>query len=57
MSYTNGHGPRRAILCARVSTDEQACSAYSLAQQIGADLYRATSRRLAPSVGQKASPK
>jgi hypothetical protein len=33
---TNGHGPRRAILYARVSTDEQARSGYSLAQQIEA---------------------
>ena len=36
MPSTNGHGPRRAILYARVSTDEQACSGYSLAQQIEA---------------------
>jgi serine phosphatase RsbU (regulator of sigma subunit) len=36
MSSTNGHGPQRAILYARVSTDEQACSGYSLAQQIEA---------------------
>jgi site-specific DNA recombinase len=36
MTSTNGHGPRRAILYARVSTDEQASSAYSLAQQIEA---------------------
>jgi site-specific DNA recombinase len=34
MPSTNGHGPRRAILYARVSTDEQARSGYSLAQQI-----------------------
>src|SRR3954465_2673447 len=33
---TNGHGPKRAILYARVSTDEQARSDYSLAQQIEA---------------------
>jgi site-specific DNA recombinase len=34
---TNGHGPtNRAILYARVSTDEQARSGYSLAQQIEA---------------------
>jgi site-specific DNA recombinase len=32
----NGHGPRRAILYARVSTDEQARSGYSLAQQMEA---------------------
>jgi site-specific DNA recombinase len=36
MSSTNGHGPMRAILYARVSTDEQARSGYSLAQQIEA---------------------
>jgi len=36
MPNTNGHGPTRAILYARVSTDEQARSGYSLAQQIEA---------------------
>ena len=36
MPSTNGHGPMRAILYARVSTDEQARSGYSLAQQIEA---------------------
>jgi site-specific DNA recombinase len=36
MPNTNGHGPRQAILYARVSTDEQARSGYSLAQQIEA---------------------
>jgi site-specific DNA recombinase len=34
MPSTNGHGPQRAILYARVSTDEQARSGYSLRQQI-----------------------
>jgi site-specific DNA recombinase len=34
MPSINGHGPKRAILYARVSTDEQARSGYSLAQQI-----------------------
>src|SRR3954466_1063831 len=34
MPNTNGHGPKRAILYARVSTDEQARSGYSLAQQM-----------------------
>ena len=29
MTLTNGHGPKRAILYARVSTDEQARSGYS----------------------------
>jgi site-specific DNA recombinase len=33
---TNGHGNKRAILYARVSTEEQARSGYSLAQQIEA---------------------
>ncbi len=36
MPSTNGHGPKRAILYARVSTDEQANSGYSLAQQLEA---------------------
>jgi site-specific DNA recombinase len=36
MPNTNGHGPKRAILYARVSTDEQARSGYLLAQQIEA---------------------
>jgi site-specific DNA recombinase len=36
MPSTNGHGPRRAVLYARVSTDEQAKSGYSLAQQVEA---------------------
>src|SRR3954469_7113571 len=36
MRNTNGHGPKRAVLYARVSTDEQARSGYSLAQQIEA---------------------
>ena len=36
MPTTNGHGPKRAILYARVSTDEQARSGYSLAQQVDA---------------------
>src|SRR5215213_3810701 len=36
MPSTNGPGPKRAILYARVSTDEQARSGYSLAQQLEA---------------------
>src|SRR4051794_41771009 len=36
MPSTNGHGPQRTILYARVSTEEQARSGYSLAQQIEA---------------------
>lgn len=36
MPSTNGHGPKRAILYACVSTDEQARSGYSLTQQLEA---------------------
>jgi len=36
MPSTNGHGPKRAILYARVSMDEQARSGFSLRQQIEA---------------------
>ncbi len=36
MESANGQGPKRAVLYARVSTDEQANSGYSLAQQIEA---------------------
>ena len=36
MQSTNGHAPKRAVLYARVSTDEQARSGYSLAQQLEA---------------------
>jgi site-specific DNA recombinase len=36
MPNINGQGPKQAILYARVSTDEQARSGYSLAQQIEA---------------------
>ena len=36
MPKTNGHGPKTAVLYARVSTDEQARSGYSLAQQMEA---------------------
>src|SRR5215211_597968 len=36
MPSTNGHGPKQAILYARVSTDEQARNGYSLAQQMEA---------------------
>jgi DNA invertase Pin-like site-specific DNA recombinase len=34
MPTTNGHGPKRAVLYARVSADEQARNGYSLAQQL-----------------------
>ena len=34
MASTNGHGPKRVVLYARVSTDEQARSGYSLRQQV-----------------------
>ena len=36
MSGTNSHSSKRAILYARVSTEEQAKSGYSLAQQLEA---------------------
>jgi site-specific DNA recombinase len=36
MQSTNGHDLKRAVLYARVSTDEQARSGYSLAQQLEA---------------------
>jgi site-specific DNA recombinase len=36
MPNTNGHGPKKAILYARVFTDEQTRSGYSLAQQLEA---------------------
>src|ERR687894_378785 len=36
MLTPNGHGAKQAVLYARVSTDEQARSGYSLAQQIEA---------------------
>ena len=36
MSSTNGHEPKRAVLYARVSTEEQVRSGYSLAQQMEA---------------------
>src|SRR5919202_6326896 len=36
MPDTNGRGPKRVVLYARVSTDEQAKSGYSLAQQLEA---------------------
>ena len=36
MPSTNGQGAKRAILYARVSTDEQARTGYSLAQQLEA---------------------
>src|ERR671933_925054 len=36
MHSKNGHGPKRAVLYARVSTEEQARSGYSLAQQLEA---------------------
>ena len=42
MPSTNGHSPKRAVLYARVSTDEQARSGYSLAQQLEALREHAT---------------
>jgi site-specific DNA recombinase len=34
MSSINGHGPKRAILYVRVSTEEQAMSGYSIPEQL-----------------------
>jgi site-specific DNA recombinase len=36
VNSANGHGARRAVLYARVSTEEQAKKGYSLAQQLEA---------------------
>ncbi len=36
MQSTNGHGSKKAILYARVSTEEQGSKGYSLAQQLAA---------------------
>src|ERR687890_2907809 len=36
MPSTNGYGPKRAVLYARVSTQEQGAKGYSLAQQLEA---------------------
>src|SRR5215203_4129115 len=43
MPSTNRHSPKRAVLYARVSTDDQPRSGYSLAQQIEALRQYATS--------------
>jgi predicted site-specific integrase-resolvase len=51
MPSTNGHGPKRAVLYARVSTDEQARSGYSLAQQIEALTNYATAKASRSSRG------
>ena len=40
MPSANGHGQKRAILYARVSTDEQARSGYSLARQLEGERLR-----------------
>ena len=45
MNSINGHGPKRAILYARVSTEEQAKSGYTLAQQLEALREFATRER------------
>ncbi len=42
MPSLNGHSPKRAILYARVSTQEQAAKGYSLAQQLEALREHAT---------------
>ena len=34
MPSTNGHGPQRAVLYARVSTEEQAKMGYSIPEQL-----------------------
>jgi DNA invertase Pin-like site-specific DNA recombinase len=57
MPNTNGHGPKRAILYARVSTDERARPEFSLARQIGADLYRATPAAWLRTRDGRAAPK
>jgi hypothetical protein len=43
MSSTSGHGSKTAILHARVSTDEQARSGFSLAQHLEALIVRQSS--------------
>jgi hypothetical protein len=55
MPSTNGHGPQRAILYARVSTDEQARSGYSLAQQLEA-LRECASREGYEVLGEVSDP-
>ncbi len=57
MLSTNGHGPKRAVLYARVSTDEQARSGHSIAQRIEADLYRATPGAWLRPRDRRAAPK
>jgi hypothetical protein len=57
MHSTNGRGLRRAVLYARVSIEEQARPGYSLAQQIGAGLYRATPGAWLRPRDRRAAPK
>jgi hypothetical protein len=57
MPSTNGRGPRRAVLYARVSTDEQARSGKSLAQQIDTDLYQVTPAAWLRTRDGRAAPK
>ena len=44
MPTTNGHGPKRTILYARVSTQEQATTGYSLRQQLEQQLREYAAR-------------
>lgn len=55
MPSTNGHSPKTAILYARVSTEEQARSGYSLAQQIEA-LKAYAARESFESLGEVTDP-
>ena len=57
MLSRNGHGPKRAVLYTRVSTDEQAPSEYSPAQQIEAGLYQATPGAWLHPRDRRAAPK
>jgi hypothetical protein len=57
MPNIHGQDPKRAILYAHASTDEQARSGYSLAQQIEADLYRATPGAWLHPRDRRAAPK
>ena len=55
MPDTNGHGPKRVILCTRVSPDERARSGYSLSPTDRSRPLSNNSRRLVSSAGQKGS--
>ena len=49
MPNTNVHGPKRAILYARVSTDEQARSGYSLPEDDTIEEHSSAADSLEPS--------